>query len=238
MEEETLVEIGLSANEAKVYLGLLQYGKSTGGQIAEKLKIHRPTAYDALERLVNKTLASFITKDKIKYYTAAKPENLLTLLKNKEEKLKELLPKISINNQEHITNATVYEGKKAIIDLLYDFLSYNSDIMVYGVPKQLPDALKNYLTHFHNDRISKKIHMRHIYNYDSDERSNYLNSLDFTESKRLPEIYDAKVITNICSEEIAITLWIEPIITIRIKSSHIAEAYTKYFEILWSLAKS
>ena len=57
---EILEEIGLSKNEAKIYLTLLDLGSATASKIADTSKMHRTTVYDALDRLVQKGIVSHI----------------------------------------------------------------------------------------------------------------------------------------------------------------------------------
>ena len=65
---QLLTSLGLSKNEAKVYLALLDLGSATAGKIAEKSKVHRTNVYDALERLIEKGVVTYIFKKDIKNY--------------------------------------------------------------------------------------------------------------------------------------------------------------------------
>ena len=80
MELEILTEIGLTKSEIKVYLAMLKLGQTTSGKIVDEAKITRSKIYDILERLKNKGLVSFITKDSTKYFSATNPNNLLNYL--------------------------------------------------------------------------------------------------------------------------------------------------------------
>ena len=85
--------------------------------------------------------------------------------------------------------------------------------------------------------MAKKISMKHIYNHDAKERIKFLNNLSYTEARYLPKEFDAVVSTNICGDEVALTLWSETPITTLIKDKKMAEAYKRYFELLWNAAK-
>ncbi|PIN79600.1 hypothetical protein COV16_03365, partial [Candidatus Woesearchaeota archaeon CG10_big_fil_rev_8_21_14_0_10_34_8] len=58
MYEETLMQIGLSLNEARVYESMLQLGEANVQTIAIKSKVHRRNVYDSLNKLIEKGLAS------------------------------------------------------------------------------------------------------------------------------------------------------------------------------------
>jgi len=58
----TLIEIGLTKNQAEVYVILVKYPELSGGEIAKKLSIDRSFAYSILKRLVDQGLVGYITK--------------------------------------------------------------------------------------------------------------------------------------------------------------------------------
>ena len=55
MKSEQLTEIGLTKNQAKVYLEILKTPEQTGGEISKKLSIDRSFAYGILawRRIIN-----------------------------------------------------------------------------------------------------------------------------------------------------------------------------------------
>ena len=52
--QQTLERIGLSKNEAKVYLVLLELGLTSSKAIIEKTNLHRQIVYDTLDLLIEK----------------------------------------------------------------------------------------------------------------------------------------------------------------------------------------
>jgi len=54
--EKELQEIGLNANEAKIYLSILKLGEATANRIANLSEIARSTTYDILEKLKHRGL--------------------------------------------------------------------------------------------------------------------------------------------------------------------------------------
>jgi len=55
-----LNEIGLTENESKIYLALIDLGPSLAGQISRKTGLHRRTVYDSIEMLIKKGLVGYI----------------------------------------------------------------------------------------------------------------------------------------------------------------------------------
>jgi HTH-type transcriptional regulator, sugar sensing transcriptional regulator len=240
MEAGVLENLGLSHNESKVYLTLLKLGLSTAGEVAKESKIHRTNTYDALERLVEKGLVSFIIKDKIKYFEACSPDFLLSHFKEKERALEDALPQLRLSAKLGAKKgeAHVFEGVKAFFNILYHWLDFNSDILVYGIPKDVVEQyLKFQINHFHKERQARKVVMKHIYNHNAKERIRFLNKTPYTEAKYLPQKYDTEVSTCVCGDEVALIMWIDPPMIIHICSKRLANAYHAYFELLWEQAK-
>ena len=92
--EKQLQQIGLTENETKIFLTLLDLGSSLAGIISRKSGIHRRSVYDAIDRLIEKGLIGYIVKNNRKYFEAVNPSILLNLLKEKEESIKEILPQL------------------------------------------------------------------------------------------------------------------------------------------------
>ena len=58
MIKEILKSIGLSKNEIKIYIALLELGPCLMGKICGKTKIHRRNVYDSIEMLKEKGFIS------------------------------------------------------------------------------------------------------------------------------------------------------------------------------------
>jgi sugar-specific transcriptional regulator TrmB len=241
MHEEVLKDMGLGINESKVYLALIELGRSTVGNISKKCKVHRTNVYDSLRKLESKGIVVASEKDGTKCFDAKDPHELINLLKKKEEKLKQILPQFTLDYNlasKRINNAHIFEGAKAVHDILDGFLLYNEPILVYGVPKNAPEILGDWLAPHHKRRIAKKILMKHIYNEDAKDRVKFLNKMAYTEARYFPKEYNTPVSTEICGEEVIFVFWKTSPIVIHIKNKQIADYYKEYFEHLWRLAEN
>lgn len=239
IKEETLEHMGMSKNEAKVYLALARNGLSSAGKIAHLSKVHRTNVYDAIERLIEKGLVCYITKDGTKHFEATEPENLMNLIKEKEIELQKILPSLALDKKlaEKKSEVHVYNGIAAVRMILNHFLEYKKKICVHGIPKEAITMMQSFIIHFHERRIGLKIPMLHVYNEDAQDRIKYLNTLPHTKARYLPKEYNSPVSTNICGDEVVLILWIEKPLVIQIINNEIAGQYQKYFDIIWGLAK-
>ncbi len=86
---ETLIKIGLTEKEAKVYLAALALGGASAAKVAEKAELNRPTTYVILDKLCQVGLMTSYDKDKVQFFTASEPEQLERLIREEERSLHE-----------------------------------------------------------------------------------------------------------------------------------------------------
>ena len=82
-----LEKTGLSKNEAKVYLALLDLGLTSSKNIIEKTNLHRQIVYDSLDLLTKKGLVSFVIQANRKHFKASDPKVFFDYFVNKEKEL-------------------------------------------------------------------------------------------------------------------------------------------------------
>src|SRR3989338_7870083 len=92
--EKALERIGLSQNEIKVYLTLNDHGSMKAGRIAKLAKMDRSSAYNAIQMLLEKGLASYVLIGKIKWFQAAGPKRILDYVKEQEDDIQSILPEL------------------------------------------------------------------------------------------------------------------------------------------------
>jgi sugar-specific transcriptional regulator TrmB len=241
-DADVLEEIGFSKNEAKVFLALLDLGSTTIHDIYKRSKVHRTNVYDALEGLIKKGMVTYIVKDNKKYYSAADPENLTNILKEKEAHLLESLPRFKLAKNMSVSkdSAQILEGIagiKATTNDILNSLKEGDVILTFGIPQDVSVKMKNFIPLYHKRRIEMKIRQKHIYNENAKERIEYLNSLPYTEAAYLPKEYDSPATTTIYGNKVAFWIWSDEPLTIIIESDRMAESYRKYFELLLKIAK-
>ena len=89
-----LEKIGLTRNESRVYLCLLNNELVTAGSILKQTRMHRTTVYNILSRLKEKGLVSSIIKGEKQYFSAADPERLRIIVEEKNQIVKQIIPKL------------------------------------------------------------------------------------------------------------------------------------------------
>jgi sugar-specific transcriptional regulator TrmB len=238
---ETLKSIGLSKNETKVYLDLIQNNQSSALEISKRTKIHRPNTYDALRTLSEKGFAQQIPNGNKRAFKALDPKKITDYILHKKQEVDSIIPHLvefskSSNHKEEIT---ISKGLFALRNAILGLLECKDGICVYGIPQNSNEILGDgFLKDFHKRRLKEKIFMKHIYNQEANDRISELNRLKFTEAKHLAKKYDSHVTTNVCKDRVVIIIFSDPVSVIEIKSKDIAQTYLNYFDILWNHAKS
>jgi len=138
-----LKELGFNGYEAKVYLALLQYGKSTGYEVSKNSGVPQARAYDTLKVLETKKIV-VSTGEKPITYMPVNPKEILERHKNKYKQsmsfLKENLLSFSGDYAEPIINIRDEKG-----------ISENIKRMIEGAKKEIlieawSDDFENYKT--------------------------------------------------------------------------------------------
>lgn len=249
MKEEILVDLGLTRNEAKIYISLLEIGSGTATKIAESSGVHRVNVYDSLKKLKEKNLASQLKDEDKTVFKASPPNFLINILKEKEIQLQQIIPMLELSHQfsKGEVNVQIYEGYDFLRNMFLRFLENKKDIFTLGIPKFVLRQMgaqgmdgKYFQEEIHKRRAKQKQMMYHVYNSDAIERIKFLNTLPYTEAKCLPKEYDQLVMMAMCGEEFNILLFFEskekPII-ISITNQRVVDAFEKYFWLIWEKAK-
>lgn len=227
-----LTEAGLTENESKVYLCLVDIGPSLAGQISRKTGLHRRTVYDTTDMLIKKGLIGYILNNNRRLFQASNPERIIDILKEKQNILQPLITELSqkfvLTKEKEETN--FYKGKEGLKTVFEDQLN-SKEILILGASPKAYDVLQFYFKWYDLARKKKKIHAKIIA---QDKR---IKNIPLAEIRYLPQKYENPVSVNIYGDKTAIILWAAKPYAIVIKSKEVSEGYKKYFEVMWKIAK-
>ena len=238
MELEVLKDLGLTENEARVYLFLLEKGVSTATEMTAHLSIHRVNLYDLLKRLTEKGLVSSTQEGKSKKYSATDPEYLLKGLEEKEALLKKILPDLELKKNSSRTKqeTKVFQGEKGIKAILEDTLKQKNKIYIFGAQGNFAHSLPTYFDHYNKKRKDAKIEIKIIHSEKMREWRRR-NSLPFSKVRFISDVYDSPATTFIYGNKVAIIMWTNPLLGIVVDSSELTKSYLNFFTVLWKIAK-
>jgi len=243
---EALRKFGLAEKEAKVYLSLLGLGEALASEVAAKTNIARQLVYDLFERLIELGLVSFVVKDNKKHFRAASPEQLTSILREKEKVINEAMPelrKIQAIEEHKKPKIEVYEGIEGMKTILNDVLrTEKNELIVYGSSKSSFEVMPIFMENWHNRRLKQKLKVRIIYNETKEtikRIKKFKKTLKLMDVRFLPTEVLPPTATLIYGDKIALTIWLknEPYATL-IESKELKESYKEYFEAIWKIAKA
>lgn len=240
-----LKNLGLSDNEAKVYMAMLELGPATVLEISAKAGVNRPTTYVQIESLKKMGLVSTQTRGKKQLFIAESPEQLEFVIdrekkaiEQKKEELAKLLPELTnlFNVSGDKPQVRFFEGKEGMMKMqdelirskpkeVFDFTSTE------GILKIFPDHVKNYAPR----RVKIGIRAKVIY---TDSRGAILKRHDeemLREAKYVPlEKFPFKSDITIYNDNITISALEGKAVGIIITHKELAESFRALFNLLWN----
>ncbi|PIN80405.1 hypothetical protein COV11_04110 [Candidatus Woesearchaeota archaeon CG10_big_fil_rev_8_21_14_0_10_30_7] len=245
MDTAVLEELGLTKNEIKVYLALLELGNTPAGLLIKKVGMHRAAVYDLVDLLIDKGLVSFVIQANRKYFEAQDPDRLLEYIEFKrqkllikEEKLKKILPELQLKRKlsREEQEGTLYKGKKGLKSIFEDILKEKMPWFVFGATGQFKELFHAYFIHFHEKRKKSKIPLKIIFNKEVKKQQRE-EELKLCQIRYLPKSYISPSTTYIYGDKVAIINWSSEPIAFVMRSKQVAYSYKSFFDILWQQAK-
>lgn len=240
MNKSVLKNLGLSENETSIYLILLKTGSAPVSKIAEKAGMYRPYVYDTLNRLLEKSLVSFVVEDKKKFFSASHPEKLLDLLNEKKSDLEEVLPyliSLTEKNKDE-PNVKLIRGKEVVVTIqkivFSELEKRGGENLVMGVDdskylEYAPIYLKKFISLLERNKFKERV-------ISSEDSKVYVGGKT-SEYRFVPKQFFNPTATHIVGNLVCIIIWSVPLLGIIIESKDVADSYRKNFNILWKTAK-
>ncbi len=235
-KEQLLQKIGLSQNEAKVYLAALSSGMDSAQNIAKRANLQRTTTYSVLDYLVQRGV---VGKSKIKSktrYKAESPDKLLSIVNDLQQEIKKQLPELEAiyNDNETKPKILFYEGKEAIQKVYDDTLK--------EAPKEIlewnTDAYFDYPTVdpvYISKRMDLGIKAKRIAGSGSrwDTKHKKYDSSELSETLIVPrDQFWPEIEVNIYGNKIAFMNYADEM-SIIIENKAIAEAMKQVYRLSW-----
>ena len=184
---ETLSEIGLSEEEARVYMAALSVGTNPASTIARSCDIKRETCNYTLKKLLAKGLVSTIFRGWATYYTAEPPEKLLTIAESRLIALTKTVPLLNqMINQKNNTQARLkmYQGTSGIETVMEDVLKSPGEALAYTNLWAMLILFGEKVTTFRQKRKHAHVSSRTISTY-SPEAKTYVSGGSLFEGEQI-----------------------------------------------------
>lgn len=239
---KTLKGVGLSANEANIYITLLTLGPNPVSTIAKKAELNRSSCYDILKRLMKKGFLHQTNRDSLTYFAAVEPRLILSQLALKKDNLEHKIEHLrqSLGQLEQLQcdglqkpSVVFFEGQAGILNIMEDTLTSSETVRAYASLNELTALLPNYFPKYYKRRTSKGIFVKAIYPANKESYAHKLrDSEEHRESRLIPPEFDFHLDILIYDNKVAITSLKEKF-GLLIKSQSMASAQKKIFDLIW-----
>jgi HTH-type transcriptional regulator, sugar sensing transcriptional regulator len=200
--QKILEEIGLTKNEIKIYVALLELGSTTSGAIIKKTGIHTSKVYDGLERLADKGLVTHVIIANAKQFNAVNPDRLLDFLDDKKKKIQEqekaiskILPELKFHQTlgRDETQAEIFKGWKGMETVFNEGIKVMKKKDIWYVlgayPGEDKERTDTFITKIIKKCEKKKMKWKVLYNESARNTFQYEQQSSITENKFLQRCY-------------------------------------------------
>ena len=238
MITEVLKDIGLSGNETKIYLALLDLGPSLMGELCGKTKIHRRNVYDSIEMLKDKGFVSSTIINNRNVFEAVNPERILQMIDEKKASVESILPELLVRRNDRQADVRVYTGLNGRKIIFEDKLKYKEEQYVLGAHEPSQKS-STYIQNYHRRRIQRRINLKMLFINQDKGAAIEFSRMKYIDARILPNKFSSPIAINIYGDKTAILLGsstIEPI-SILIEDKGLAQDFKSYFDLLWSISR-
>lgn len=167
--EDIMGKIGLTSQESRVYIGLLELEEARTGKLCKHTRIASSNIYKILDSLIEKGLVNFKVQNNIKIFMPSSPEVLNDIFLEKQRKLDEerkevndLISSLKVIKlkKEPYSNYKYFEGLVGIKSMWHEINSSmnKEDIMrVYTGRRVSYERMVGFLNEHHKLRMKKKV---------------------------------------------------------------------------------
>lgn len=233
--EETLMNIGLSKAESKVYVSLLKLGRTRAGKIIKITNLQSSVVHNSLNTLLEKGFITYILVGSIKEYNALEPSIIEKYIETKKTEYKLILPKLkAMRKIQELDNAEVYEGYNGILSamllMLHDAKKGETFKYFAAASQNLTAEALKFFPRADNVRKQIGMKVKGIASFDTKELGDYSGSeIRFTKQAIPPTM-------NIFGDKILLMSLSSKPTAILIQSKEIANEYHKLWDTIWKKA--
>lgn len=235
ISEIILTNLGLSPNEAKIYLAALESGVASAQRIAQKAKIKRTTAYSVLEGMVRKSFILKTEKGGHAKYLAENPKNLAERFKTYQKSFENVLPELeAIHNKRDIKPKILFfEDEEGILKIYEDTLREKPAEILEFNTSEIFKAFGKFPIEYVEERKKNNIRALRIAPADKMYAKHAKSDKEELSETKLIKDFDIPIEINIYNNKVAFMSYADKIGLI-IESEGIAKSMKKIYKLLWN----
>jgi sugar-specific transcriptional regulator TrmB len=244
--EKMLGSFGLSDNESKVYVYLLEKGQAMGGsKIALATSIHRQYVYLALPKLIGLGLVEEVPHGKLSKYRALPPKEIEKIAKKKVLEAEDIVRELEkFSKVGHEQDFEVYVGAQAIqryeVDWVKNVKEHEDQYIIGGNTKGFMDVMDEELNDYLLSESRRKIttyYLGHTSEKHLWDTGTILSQNDLR-AKFIDQLPTGVSHFVVRKGQVAFYTFLKPYLLYVIKSDIVAENYKDFFMMLWEMSSS
>ena len=185
MEIQTeLKELGLDDNEIKVYVSCPSERGVNVKDISVKTTLIRTTVYGVLQSLLSKGMVSKVQKEGVLFFSATNPQELISILDQKREKLILIIPELEKIKKSvpSIQKVDFYLGRNGVKSITNDILSIPKEhVNIIGAGKKWIDFSSSFSSVYYRKKKEANVTTSTILS-DTPEERNFLKEKKYSNS--------------------------------------------------------
>ncbi len=240
--EKLLVDLGLSDNEASVYLAALKLGSTTVANMSLESNVRRSTVYGCVDSLLQKGLLHTEVVNKRKLFIAEDPNKLFDILDRKKKELSKLLPLLSqdyLKSAGHANRITQHQGIdsiKSIYDNLLNELNEGDEYLVISDQQKWHQLDEDYFEAFMRERAMRHLNIKLLLQTSVHATEYCAKQTQYNmEIKLLPADMVLDINMVILPHKIIYMQIVEPLQATVIENIHIIKMTQQLFHLLWRM---
>ena len=244
MHEQALEELGLTRNEARIYVTLLSEGECGVGRIAMKSGVHRRNVYDSLRRLVEEGLVYESLSKKERVYQAAPPETLSDILEQRRLGLSRMMPALEAlyRGGSERQQVCIYRGAEGWKNYMRDMLRNSTEAhFIAAKGGWLDQRVQHFFPYF--DAEAKKRNMRFFHLFDHEVKDQFPQVLPHvgTDYKFLPKGFSTNSAIDIFDDQVTLIPDMklgalgDEIRLVVIVDRAVADTFRSWFQLMWAI---
>lgn len=250
MNEKVLIDCGLTVDQAKIYLLLLEQGLSNAKGISVKTGIGRALVYKVIEQLIDmKLVEKREDLGKIALFGPGHPSIIKNIIENRKKDINSATESINsifgllsskYNALQGKPNINYLEGIEGIEYIYNDILDVSKDIKIISSP----------IKYEYRDKILEIIEKQTVLQAKNNIRTIAITPRDTVNKREIDRELDEKRLIQrkiidikelnipaqiiMYGDKTAITNFKETVITVIIESKYITETFEKLFNYIWN----
>ena len=236
-----LENLGLNEKQAKVYVALLQLGRTSAYAAADKAELKKPTTYVILGELMEKGLVTRVPRSRKQLFVAKRPEEFFAAAEERLKNAQSILPDLLslIKGSQDKVRTLYYEGLTGVREALWyrtKEMKNRELVGFYATVEQASPELEQLFFEWHQESKKHSIKVRGIVP-DHPSLQKYREEVDpkydFTFRVVPFEKYSAKISIDVGDTFVRIIAFRE-LQAIVIDNPDVAQTVRQIFELVWA----